>query len=141
MKVKPEVSAVESTIETSTGNVVPIVATQQAETHVMVRDGITIVMGGLIEEFDLEDNRRVPFIGDIPVLGFPFRKKSTRTKKNELVLFLTPRIIAGDRNFFENPDYEVSDTMREMSDFKIPDWYVDPISKTRRYLKDEFLSE
>ncbi|MBN1521092.1 MAG: hypothetical protein JW928_01055 [Candidatus Aureabacteria bacterium] len=141
MKIKPEVSAVEDTIRTSQGNTIPIVATQEAETSVLVKDGVTIVMGGLIEELAIDDTRKVPFLGDIPILGFPFRKKVSRTRKNELVLFLTPRIVGGDKNFYESPEYAISRDAEELQGYETPDYYVDPVDKGKRYLKKEFLRE
>ena len=141
MKIKPKVSAVQKTVETASGNTIPIVATQEAESTVLVKDGITIVMGGLIEEIHSEDTRKVPFLGDIPILGIPFRKKTSRTRKNELVLFLTPRIIAGDKNFYEVSGYEITDEVREIYDKQLPVWYVNPWEKTKLFLRKEFKAE
>jgi MSHA type pilus biogenesis protein MshL len=96
LKIKPEVSNVERTIKTAQGNEIPIVATQEAETIIVVRDGSTVIMGGLIEDHQTKKTEKVPIIGSIPIIGIPFRKESDKIKKNELVLFLTPHIIGGD---------------------------------------------
>jgi len=96
LKIKPEISHVAEKLRTSQGNLIPIVATQEAETVVMVKDGTTIVMGGLIEDQQLKTTKKIPIIGSIPILGVPFRQESNSLKKNELVIFLTPRIVTGD---------------------------------------------
>ncbi len=141
MKIKPEVSAVESTITTSQGNTIPIVSSQQAETNVLVKDGVTIIMGGMIEDATIDDTRKVPFIGDIPILGFPFRKKTVTTRKNELVLFLTPHIITGDVNFYDANIYNVSKKAKEIEKIKTPKWYLNPVEKVKKYLHNEFKEE
>ncbi len=96
MKIKPEVSSVTRTITTSTNNSIPVVETSEAETTVLAKDGVTIVIGGLIKEEGIKASSRVPFLGNIPFLGFPFRNKSNKTSKTEIVIFLTPKIISGD---------------------------------------------
>jgi len=96
LKIKPEVSNVAREILTSQGNTIPIVATQEAETMVMVKDGITVIMGGLIEDQQKKTTKKIPIIGSIPILGVPFRKQEDKILKNELVIFLTPRIVSGN---------------------------------------------
>jgi len=96
LKIKPEVSSVARTITTAEGNQIPIVRTQEAETTVMVKDGTTILLGGLIEDQQVKTTNRIPILGSIPILGIPFRHVSNQVVKNELVIFLTPRIATGD---------------------------------------------
>ncbi len=97
MKIRPVVSSVSSRIKTTASpDGVPIVKTSEAETSVVVRDGVTIVMGGLMEDKKIKDVSKIPILGDIPVLGLLFRKTSEEVKKTELVIFLTPTIISGD---------------------------------------------
>jgi len=95
MKIKPEVSSVTRTLTTATGNEIPIVQTSTAETTVMVRDGVTIIIAGLIENQSIEETKKVPILGDIPFLGAAFRSKDEEIIKSELVIFLTPSIISG----------------------------------------------
>ena len=95
LQIKPEVSNVSRTITTSQGNQVPIVATQEAETVVMVKSGSTVVMGGLIEDQQYKTSSRIPILGSVPILGIPFRTKADRVVKNELVIFLTPYLVSG----------------------------------------------
>ena len=96
MKIKPEVSSVTSTLETSQNNSIPIVDTSQAETVVTVKDNVTIVIGGLIKEEKLDTIKKIPFLGDIPFFGAAFRSFNKSLTKTELVIFLTPKIITGD---------------------------------------------
>lgn len=96
MKIKPEVSSVTSNLTTSNNNTIPVVSTSEAETTVMVKNGVSIVIGGLIKEEKIKSTKKVPFLGDIPVMGAAFRSQSDETNKTEIVIFLTPTIITGD---------------------------------------------
>jgi len=66
--------------------------TRSAETTVMVKDGETVVIGGLISKNDTHSAEKVPFLGDIPILGAAFRYKETDEEDKELIIFITPRI-------------------------------------------------
>ncbi len=96
MQIKPEVSSVTRTITTSNNNTIPVVETSQAETTVAVKDGVTIVIGGLMKDEKIKTVKKVPLLGDIPAIGAAFRNTDNSLKKTELVIFLTPRIISGD---------------------------------------------
>lgn len=96
MKIRPEVSSVTKSITTSNNNTIPVVETSEAETMVTVKDGITIVIGGLIKEEKIDTFRRVPVLGKIPLLGYAFKNSDELTRKTEIVIFLTPTIISGD---------------------------------------------
>ena len=67
--------------------------TRAARTTVMVKDGNTLVIGGLINTEDTEINRKVPVLGDIPILGLAFRKKQVDRIDKEVIVFLTPHIV------------------------------------------------
>jgi MSHA type pilus biogenesis protein MshL len=103
MKIKPEVSSVTSSITTSNNNTIPVVETSEAETTVMVKDGVSIVIGGLIKDQTTKSMKKVPLLGDIPFLGFAFRNQSDSKSKTEIVIFLTPKIITGDVTSPESP--------------------------------------
>ncbi len=96
MNIKPEVSSVTSFLTTGNNNQIPVVETSEAETTVMVKDRTTIVIGGLIKDEKLETVKKVPLLGDVPVLGNIFRNKDSYVRKTEIVIFLTPEIISGD---------------------------------------------
>ena len=97
MKIRPEVSTKTGTLTTSQKNEIPIVETAEAETVLLVEDGGTVILGGLIKDENARDQQRIPILGDIPILGIPFRSTKKTVKKTELVVFLTPHIITGGR--------------------------------------------
>ncbi len=67
--------------------------TRTAKTTVTIRDGETIIIGGLIDTEDSKSLRKVPFLGDIPLIGNVFRKKDNKKKDKELIIFITPHLI------------------------------------------------
>lgn len=67
--------------------------TRSAKTTVMVKDGETVILGGLISKDDTYTFEKVPFLGDIPLLGAAFRYKTKSEVDKELIIFITPRII------------------------------------------------
>jgi type IV pilus assembly protein PilQ len=69
------------------------IATKEAETKLLVNDGETIVIGGIIKETLSWSEAKVPFFGDIPVLGWLFKSKYRKTDKTEMLIFITPKII------------------------------------------------
>lgn len=96
MKIKPEVSSVTGNLTTGNNNTIPVIETSEAETTVIVKDRTAIVIGGLIKDEKITTSKKVPLLGDIPLLGYVFRSKSGLTRKTEIVIFLTPRITTGD---------------------------------------------
>ncbi len=67
--------------------------TRSAKTTVAVRDGETIVLGGLIDIEDTKIARKVPILGDIPLLGYLFRKQDNQVVDKELIIFITPHLL------------------------------------------------
>jgi type IV pilus assembly protein PilQ len=96
LKVKPEVSSVVSTLTTPSGNEIPIIDTSMAETTVMIKDGATVIIGGLRKEEKVSDAQQVPFLGKIPFFGFFFKSDSNKTERTELLVMLTPHIVDGN---------------------------------------------
>ena len=90
MEVHPEKSS--GSINQSTG--LPDVETTEVTTNVMVRDGMTVVIGGLITEEAEDESTRVPVLGAIPVIGNVFRNRSTEIRRNEIIVLITPRIVS-----------------------------------------------
>ena len=74
---------------------IPPINTQSATTNVLVKDGATAVIGGIYQSQEQYATNSVPFFSKIPILGFLFRNRFTTTQNNELLLFITPRIIKG----------------------------------------------
>lgn len=71
----------------------PRLSTEEATTKVMIKDGDTLVIAGLIKDQVTDTKKRVPILGDIPFLGEAFRKSEVKKDKTELMIFLTPHII------------------------------------------------
>jgi Flp pilus assembly secretin CpaC len=101
MKIKPEISDSVRTNITSEGQItqIPIVSTSEAETTVMVKDGVTIIIGGLRKDKREKTVRKIPLLGDIPGIGFLFRSTSDSLTKSDLVILLTPHIISGEHTY------------------------------------------
>jgi general secretion pathway protein D len=70
---------------------------RSATTSVLVQDGQTAVIGGLIRDNVVKGERKIPLLGDIPVLGWLFKFRSERTEKTNLLIFLTPTIVKGPK--------------------------------------------
>jgi len=83
-------------VPTGVGTTSPVIDQSQAQTTVNVPNGQTIVIGGMITKLDGTDERKVPWLGDLPVVGRAFRYDKTRTQRTELLIFLTPRIVLSD---------------------------------------------
>src|SRR6266850_3045373 len=90
MDVHPEVSDLSSQATVAGGI---IINTTMADTRVMVNDGETAVIGGLIRSNESDNNRGVPVLMDIPLIGHLFRTSTKVRQKRELLIFLTPKII------------------------------------------------
>ncbi len=71
----------------------PSLITQQATTQILVTDGGTVVIGGVIQTTNSVNTSQVPLLGDIPVLGNLFKRRSVSTSNQELIFFITPKII------------------------------------------------
>ncbi len=98
MKIKPEVSSVQSTLTTTAGTVVPIVATSQSETVVKVKDGNMLVIAGMLKDEGINNETGLPKLGRMPIFGRLFSMRKNQKKKTELVIFITPTIITGVSN-------------------------------------------
>ncbi len=71
----------------------PELVTQQATTQVLVTDGGTVVIGGVIQTQDTMNTDQVPVLGSVPILGNLFKRRSVSTSTQELIFFITPRIL------------------------------------------------
>jgi type IV pilus assembly protein PilQ len=92
LDLHPEVSDLSSQATVQGG---VVINTTEADTRVMVRNGQTAVIGGLIRENITSDKRGVPVLQSIPLLGFLFRSSGETKSKRELLIFITPRIVTG----------------------------------------------
>jgi len=74
-------------------NGIPPINTQSAKTMVLVKDGATAVVGGIYQSSETTTQNQTPFLSKIPVLGYLFKSKAVDSRNNELLLFITPRIV------------------------------------------------
>ena len=94
MDVAPEISTLTGdTVEITETARAPIIAKRAAQTRVVVPDGRTVVIGGLMEDQETESVQKIPILGDIPLLGMLFRRTIKSKSKTELLIFLTPHVI------------------------------------------------
>ena len=94
MIVAPEISTItDQTIPITDTIDAPVFAKRSAETVVVTGSGKTVVIGGLMERNKIESVRKIPLLGDIPVLGWAFRRKIKEDTKTELLIFLTPFVV------------------------------------------------
>jgi len=94
LKVHPEVSRQVGTVSFE-GRDLPVIGSQETDTNVMLKDGETMVIAGLVKEDIVDTRNKVPILGDIPLIGWVlFRDRHTEVKeKRDLVIFITPHII------------------------------------------------
>ncbi|MBI5810328.1 MAG: hypothetical protein HZB21_03955 [Deltaproteobacteria bacterium] len=72
---------------------IPAVTEKSAQTNVLIKDGDTVVIGGLYKAISTDEDKSVPFLSEIPVLGFLFRGNYKTSDNEELILFITPKIV------------------------------------------------
>jgi general secretion pathway protein D len=96
LKVKAEVNSVVDTLITPTQNQIPIIDTSLAETTVLVKEGSTVIIGGLRKDTKAEVVRQTPYLSSIPLIGNLFKVKTKEADRSELLIVLTPKIISGE---------------------------------------------
>jgi type IV pilus assembly protein PilQ len=85
--------SVGNVVVASGGVNVPSIDTREISTQVLVNDGQTVVLGGILQTTQREDDTKVPYLGDIPILGHLFKSTSHQDNKDELMIFITPKIL------------------------------------------------
>jgi pilus assembly protein CpaC len=94
LKVAPEVSSLDFTNSvTLQGFTIPSLAQRRAETEVLLKDGESFAIAGLIDQQVIETMDKVPGLGDIPILGKLFRSRSTHKSNDELLVLITPHFV------------------------------------------------
>lgn len=94
MEISPEISKLTSETVAITDTVgANVIDVRSADTQVVVQNGKTVVIGGMMEDAKTEKVTKIPLLGDIPMLGALFRRTESKTVKTELLIFLTPQII------------------------------------------------
>ena len=79
---------------TSAGSAGFAINTKHVQTKVLVENGGTVVIGGIFEQNEREDVSKVPFLGDVPYLGNLFKTRTKSSSKTEMLIFLTPKVVA-----------------------------------------------
>jgi type IV pilus assembly protein PilQ len=87
-------------LPSATGGSVPSIDTRNVTTQVLVNDGQTVVLGGILETERRDTVNKVPWLGDVPGLGLLFRSKSKTDNKDELLIFVTPKILREGSNLY-----------------------------------------
>ena len=133
LDIQPEVSARAGTVPLggASGTEVPIISTRKTSTHITIKDGYTLAIGGLIESTDTVETSKVPLLGDIPGLGRLFSSESNSLTQRNLIIFITAKTLNPDGSSYEEvidprmlhdmdiraediPGYELSSREREL---------------------------
>ncbi len=95
MILSPELSSVSATetVPISAGVNAPVIDKRTADTVVVTPDGQTVIVGGLMGRTKTQSDSKIPFLGDIPLLGNLFKRKTKSDVKTELMIFLTPHVV------------------------------------------------
>ncbi len=93
MDISPVITRLVDTVNGPDNSTAPEVDIKQASSLVRIREGSTVVIGGLIQNERYKSQRKVPILGDIPILGYPFRGVFDSKRRTELVIFITPTIV------------------------------------------------
>ncbi|GIW73989.1 MAG: hypothetical protein KatS3mg103_0511 [Phycisphaerales bacterium] len=98
LEIAPEISSLSSQqTQISENFAAPVINKREVQTTVTVRNGETVVIGGLIQAFNDNRDTSVPIFGDLPGIGWLFRTREKTNRRTELLVVLTPRIIPGGR--------------------------------------------
>jgi len=85
-------------VPSATGGFVPSIDTRSITTQVLVNDGQTVVLGGIMETEERDTEKKVPWLGDIPGLGVLFKTTGKSNQRDELLIFVTPKILREGSN-------------------------------------------
>jgi type IV pilus assembly protein PilQ len=92
--------SVGQSVTSATGGSVPSIDTREIQTQVLVNDGQTVVLGGILETTKTKSADKVPLLGDIPLLGYLFKTTTNINNKTELLIFITPKILREGSNIY-----------------------------------------
>ena len=92
--------SVGSLVQSATGGTVPSIDTREIVTQVLVNDGQTVVLGGILDTSKSKASTKVPYLGDIPILGMLFKTTTDINNKTELLIFITPKILREGSNLY-----------------------------------------
>ncbi|MDP8243371.1 MAG: hypothetical protein P9L94_04760 [Candidatus Hinthialibacter antarcticus] len=107
MILAPEISTItDETVPISETVNSPVFAKRSADTVVVTPNGQTVVIGGMMEDNNIEVESKIPILGDIPLLGSIFRRTQNNKSKTELLIFLTPYVMEGPEKLIERTTIE-----------------------------------
>jgi general secretion pathway protein D len=107
-----------------TAELAPTTLKRQANTTVVVKDGHTVVIGGIIRDDKVKNVSSVPLLGSLPIIGALFRSETTRSEKVNLLIFLTPHVITSSSQLQE----EARDRAESFRDIDIPQEYKEKMN-------------
>jgi len=148
LKIIPEVSRVFETQHRTVGAAqngapntfdVDVYDIRKMETHVMIPSGNTLVLGGLIQDDVRNQNTKVPFLGDIPLIGYAFRSEGKSRQKGNLLIFITPTIVQEEDFVPTKTDF--LKTPMPVGDYAAPDWSAVDSAKPMDWTKPAFNAE
>lgn len=102
LSISPSVSSIANVVQLGNGDEVSLLSRRTLTSgQIRLRDNQTLILSGVIQDFDRETVSKVPFLGDLPIIGALFRSQRTDKTRNEVVIVVTPRIIDdSDRSQF-----------------------------------------
>lgn len=106
MLIKPVMSSISTWYggEAQGPNSVPVVKSANAQTTVTIKDGVTIIIAGLVKDNKSKTEAKIPVLGDLPWIGWAFKRINDEVSRTETIVFLTPRIVTGEEAFLVEKD-------------------------------------
>jgi type II secretory pathway component GspD/PulD (secretin) len=101
MMIKPVMSSISAWYggEPQVAGSVPVVKSANAQTTITIKDGVTIIIAGLVKDGKVKRESKIPVLGKIPLFGWAFKRLSDEVSRTETIVFLTPRIVTGEESF------------------------------------------
>lgn len=114
MIIQPEISSIDSSTEVaiSADATAPVINVRAADTVAVTPDGQTVIIGGLMSEAKASSESKIPVLGDIPLLGNLFKRRTRLGNTTELLIFLTPHIVAAPTELAAVSDREREKTLQ-----------------------------
>ncbi len=133
LEIRPEISQLTAaSVQISEGFSANVISERSAETVVTVKDGETVVMGGLIQTREQETESKIPILGDIPLIGFLGRTTNVESRRTELMIVLTVNVIRS-----EDDAYAMSVKLRDQSGIIPERIKASPLMQGLRILPEE----
>jgi type IV pilus assembly protein PilQ len=129
MEINPEESTATTTTLGTTA-VIPSKTITQVKTNIMVKDGRTIIIGGLFKENLTNTDSQIPVLGDIPIIGIVFKKTKNANVRSELIILITPHIIGKPEELAAESEERKNDISRIVSGSRKR---ISSISRVRLY--------